>query len=565
MSQTLLPYINPPIGFNDLTQAVVNIAGVDNNFSVPQSFAGITNNSNLNVSGVTSLQSVNAAGLVAANAGLIVTGALTLPAASIADTALSSNVPLKNALNIFSAVNTFSSAPVMSGASISPNTIPAVAIVNDSLGDGQIASGGIGQTSVANGYVDLINTQTVAGTKTFNQPPVMSGASIAANSVPALAIVNDSLGDAQISAGGVGQSSISSGYVDLVNAQAVAGIKSFNSPPVMSGASIAAASVPDAALTSNVPLKNALNTFSAVNTFSSAPVMSGASISANSIPALSIVNNSLGDAQITPAGIGQASLLNGYVDLSSSQTITGNKTYTALNSYSQPSFFNNGFNGASGAFVITPQLSVGALSTTGNITQTTGNMTTNGSITANGGFIGNASRVVITSDNTNGNYFLPFTKLAGSNVLFADDTVTPLVTYNPSTGTINTQVLNIAGITTLNGVILPLTQTVLTITAGAIAINLNGLSNNEFILPSANFNANVTAITFSNAPVNAKFNIYVQGGAANRNWNKNISSGAVSQVNNLGGNTQIGAGTTWLIRGVVLTSTLVSLDFTNYT
>jgi len=499
MSQTLLPYINPPIGFNDLTQAVVNIAGVDNNFSVPQSFAGITNNSTLNVSGVSSLQSVNAAGLVAANAGLVVSGALTLPAASVADAALSANVPLKNALNVFSAVNTFSSAPVMSGASIAVNSIPAASIVNDSLGDAQISPAGIGQTSILSGYTDLVNAQTVAG------------------------------------------------------------IKSFSSPPVMSGASIAAASVPDAALSANVPLKDALNIFSAVNTFSSAPVMSGASIAANSIPAASIVNDSLGDAQISAAGIGQSSLLNGYVDLSSNQTVAGNKVYTGTNNYSQPSAFFNGFNGASGAFVITPNLSVGSLSTNGNITQTSGNYTTNGSVSANGGFVGNATRVVITSDNTNGNYFLPFTKLANSNLLFADDTTTPLVTYNPSTGTINTQVIN-----TVN-VILPVAQNILTITAGAIAINLNNLSFNEFILPSANFTANVTAITFSNVIVNSKFFIYVQGGAANRTWNKNISSGAVSQLNTLGGNTQIGAGSTWRIEGVVLTSTLVSLQFTNFT
>ena len=67
----------------------------------------------------------------------------------------------------------------------------------------------------------------------------------------------------------------------------------------------------------------------------------------------------------------------------------------------------------------------------------------NGNITAtsfNGTFFGtaaNASNITLTSDNTNGTYYIPFSKTtaSSSNALYLDDITGPL-TYNPSTGTI---------------------------------------------------------------------------------------------------------------------------------
>jgi len=102
-------------------------------------------------------------------------------------------------------VKTFSSAPVMSGASISANTI--------------------GQTSVSNGYVDLSSAQTIAGVKTFSNAPVLSGASITSSTVAASSL-----------AGGIGQTLITNGYTDLSSAQTVAGAKTFSSAPVISAA-----------------------------------------------------------------------------------------------------------------------------------------------------------------------------------------------------------------------------------------------------------------------------------------------------------------------------------------
>ena len=64
---------------------------------------------------------------------------------------------------------------------------------------------------------------------------------------------------------------------------------------------------------------------------------------------------------------------------------------------------------------------------TGNITATS----FNGALF---GTAANASNIALTSDNTSGTYFIPFSKTnTSSNVLYVDDVTGPL-TYNPSTG-----------------------------------------------------------------------------------------------------------------------------------
>lgn len=72
---------------------------------------------------------------------------------------------------------------------------------------------------------------------------------------------------------------------------------------------------------------------------------------------------------------------------------------------------------------------IGLLDVSGNINFT-------GTLTQNGNpYVANAGTIAITSDNTSGNYYIPFTKTtaSSSNSLFIDDTTDPL-TYNPSTG-----------------------------------------------------------------------------------------------------------------------------------
>ena len=81
---------------------------------------------------------------------------------------------------------------------------------------------------------------------------------------------------------------------------------------------------------------------------------------------------------------------------------------------------------------------------TGLLTATT----FSGSLTGNAS---SASSVSLTSDNTAGTYFLPFSKTISSNSpLFVDNTTTPL-TYNPSTGLLTATAINTTNITITDG------------------------------------------------------------------------------------------------------------------
>ncbi len=255
MSYTIA-FSNPPAGANDLINQTspAFVGGQNNNFSVSQTFgAGIVDNGNLSVAGTSSfvgkctftaqpeflggilvdigeadVGTLDVSGLTSLKGGLTVLGAVSLPSASIVQSEVANGyVDLLSAQSI-SGIKTLSSPPVMSGASISAGTIPASSIVANSISSSQIVPSGIVQTSIASGYVDLVNAQSISGIKTLSSPPVMSGASISVGTIPASSIVVDSIGDAQIASAGVGQTSIASGYVDLVNAQSIAGQKLFS-------------------------------------------------------------------------------------------------------------------------------------------------------------------------------------------------------------------------------------------------------------------------------------------------------------------------------------------------
>ncbi len=342
-----ISYSNPPASGQDLVlqTAPAVIGAQNNNFSVSQTFsAGIVDSGNLTVAGTSTFTGkatfvaapeflsgitvdigeadvgyLTVSGASNLNGGLTVVGAVALPAASVADSALSANVDLLNAVQTISAVKTFSAAPVLSGASITSSTIPAASIVSASLTNTQIAPGGVGQASVSNGYADLLSAQTVAGVKTFSSAPVMSGASVSAGTLPASSIVSSSITNSQIATAGISQASIASGYVDLLNAQTIAGVKSF----------------------------------------SSAPVMSGASVTAGTLPSSSIVSSSITNTQIAAAGISQGSIASGYVDLVNAQIVAGQKSFTGA------ATFQSGLTCNAGALVNGGTLSCGQISCTG--------------------------------------------------------------------------------------------------------------------------------------------------------------------------------------------------------
>ena len=459
-SYTILPFINPPAGAYDSLNAV---ASLNNNFTVPQSFNGIVN------SGSESC------------ASLAVSGASTF-----------TGVCTFNAIPQFNAGINIAIAEVDTGTL----SVTGASSLNGGvtvLGAVSLPASSVVQSFVSSGYVDLVNAQTVAGVKTLSSPPVMSGASISANSVPALSIVNKSLGDAQLTLSGVGQTSVASGYVDLVNAQTVAGVKTFSSPPAMSGASITIASMPGS----------------------------------------SIANNSINGGQIALGGIAQANVSNGYVDLTSNQTIVGTKSFSSPLIVNSTTTVNNTatFNGS----MIASAIGASTITAGGLVTCNAGLTVATGTLTC--GTLSCTSEI----DSGAGSFGGLLSANAGLNVPSGQNA-------------------------TLNGgLVLPVAQTSLSIVAGSVAVNLNNLSFNEFILPSANFTANITAMTFTNVIVNAKFNIYIIGGVAAHNINKNLNSGAVSQVNTLTGNTSVAANTVWRCSGTVLSSTLVALDFQNYT
>ena len=80
-----------------------------------------------------------------------------------------------------------------------------------------------------------------------------------------------------------------------------------------------------------------------------------------------------------------------------------------------------------GIDVLNNQIAINGVTTFNNTvsaTTFTGNLS---------GTASNASNIALVSDNTNGTYFIPFSKTVGSsNVFYVDDLNTPL-TYNPNT------------------------------------------------------------------------------------------------------------------------------------
>jgi hypothetical protein len=138
--------------------------------------------------------------------------------------------------------------------------------------------------------------QTWSGIKTFSSPPVMSGASISSSTIPDTALVST--------------------FVKTSGTTTIAGIKTFSSPPVMSGASITASTIPDTALAlSYLQLSGAQNcagvkTFSGNCVFSGNPNFSG--------------TPTFGSAVITDANLASV-----FVKTTTAQTIAGIKTFSS--------------------------------------------------------------------------------------------------------------------------------------------------------------------------------------------------------------------------------------------
>lgn len=136
----------------------------------------------------------------------------------------------------------------------------------------------------------------------------------------------------------------------------------------------------------------------------------------------------------------------------------------------------------------------------------------------------NASNLVIASDNTSGSYYIPFSKTsAGTNPLYVDDVTSPL-TYNPSTGIMTA--LYYSG-----DEILPLTQN--TATFAGTKLSFSGASNgqnvsyrNASVVITGGSNT-IATLTITNTLVNGEYKIGILNNGTN---NLTINTGLGANI-----------------------------------
>ena len=126
-------------------------------------------------------------------------------------------------------------------------------------------------------YVDLVNSQSIDGTKTFNSPPIMSGAFIEAGSIPGSAIDSFDLTEviSAVLPGLLPAPVDTTNFVDISSDQTIGGSKTFSSAPHMSGANINTGTIPVIAvngLASNFARKTMDQTITGIYTFSANPI-----------------------------------------------------------------------------------------------------------------------------------------------------------------------------------------------------------------------------------------------------------------------------------------------------
>jgi hypothetical protein len=152
-------------------------------------------------------------------------GTVTLPGRSVADAALSANVPLINGTNIFTGTsNTFNNIVTLSGGltvSSGTVTLPGRSVADGALSANVPLINGTniftGTSNTFNNIVTLIGGLTASATpQTINfgtNPPTMSGARITAGTIPTNALNNGS-----------------GTFVDLTTTQSIGGVKTFSNP-----------------------------------------------------------------------------------------------------------------------------------------------------------------------------------------------------------------------------------------------------------------------------------------------------------------------------------------------
>jgi hypothetical protein len=117
---------------------------------------------------------------------------------------------------------------------------------------------------------------------------------------------------------------------------------------------------------------------------------------------------------------------------------------------------------------------------------------------------------------------------------------------------------------------LPYLPVSLILSSGMLAGFPSPISGNssQYTLTSIAFNTNITGLQISSIIAGSTFDIFITGGTSLHTVSKVLTSAPGSGiviVNTLSGNTDFVASSVWLVRGKALTSTLLALEFINYT
>jgi hypothetical protein len=193
----------------------------------------------------------------------------------------------------------------MSGANITGNTIPASAIVGG--GGSNTFSNGI---SISGFYTSTTNALVVTGNTNISGNIVIGNGLVVSN------------GTVIFPSGSISTSAVASGFVDVLNAQSIAGVKTFSSAPVFSGgANVSAGGL---TVTGGITATAAQTITFGTN----APTMSGANISSGSIPTSAVASGFV-DTTNAQSSIGGAKTFTGGVTVSTNAlTLTGGITAT---------------------------------------------------------------------------------------------------------------------------------------------------------------------------------------------------------------------------------------------
>jgi len=269
----------------------------------------------------------------------------------------------------------------------------------------------------------------------------------------------------------------------------------------LTGTSSTTISAPDSSLSSNVPLKNGINIFSNNNTFNnliSGSISGNSATSTTSSTTISAPDSSLSSNVPLKNGINIFSNNNTFNNLISG-SISGNSatSTTSSTTISAPdSSLSNNVPLKDGINIFS--------------NNNTFNNLISGSISGNSA---TSSTISLTSDNTGGTYFIPFSKTtsATTNILYIDN-ITGTLNYNPSVGLLNSpqfltrQYYNAAQ-TITNGLTIDLLLGTLLIDTGTAAITVT--------LPILTASSNGLNISFQKTSI-TNHNLTINAGSGNQ-------------------------------------------------